>query len=162
MAPRVRTSFLVLILVALPVLVFAIQTMKYAPFMVENARSWVQWWGLHSSLRQQSLSLLRRSVVINFSISLWNLCREGKIPNLSQADTSHYQVHKIQPITKHHVLLLDFAITTHKPTKICQVSCKNQSHLSTCKRWHKQPRTCKRWHKQPRTCKRWHKQSSRV
>ena len=34
------------------------------------------------------------------------MCREGKIPDLSQADTSYYQVHKIQPITKHHVLLL--------------------------------------------------------
>ena len=39
-------------------------------------------------------------------------CREGKIPDLSQADTSYYQVHKIQPITKHHILLLGFAITT--------------------------------------------------
>ena len=36
----------------------------------------------------------------------YNKCREGKIPDLSQADTSQYQVHKIQPITKHHVLLL--------------------------------------------------------
>ena len=45
-------------------------------------------------------------------IFLQNRCREGKIPDLSQADTSYYQVHKIQPITKHHVLLLDFAITT--------------------------------------------------
>ena len=75
-------------------------------------------------------------------------CREGKIPDLSQADTSYYWVHKIQPITKHHVLLLGFTITTQKPIEICQVSCKNQSHLSTCKRWHKQPRMCKRWHKQ--------------
>ncbi|XP_030927552.1 transmembrane 9 superfamily member 4-like isoform X2 [Quercus lobata] len=33
MARRVRTSFLVLILVALPALVYAIQTMRYAPFM---------------------------------------------------------------------------------------------------------------------------------
>lgn len=90
------------------------------------------------------------------------MCREGKIPDLSQADTSYYWVHKIQPITKHHVLLLGFTITTQKPTEICQVSCKNQSHLSTCKRWHKQPRTCKRWHKQARTCKQWHKQSSHV
>ena len=39
-------------------------------------------------------------------------CREGKIPDLSQADTSYYQVHKIQLITKHHILLLGFAITT--------------------------------------------------
>ena len=39
-------------------------------------------------------------------------CREGKIPDLSQADTSYYQVHKIHPITKHHILLLGFAITT--------------------------------------------------
>ena len=46
--------------------------------------------------------------------------QKGKIPDLSQADTSHYQVHKIQPITKHHVLLLGFAITTHKPTENCQ------------------------------------------
>ena len=45
-------------------------------------------------------------------IFLQNRCREGKIPDLSQADTSYYQVYKIQPITKHHVLLLDFAITT--------------------------------------------------
>ena len=161
MAPRVRTSFLVLILVALPALVFAIQT-EIRAIHGGNARSWVQWWGLHSSLRQQSLSLSRRSVVINFSISLWNLFRERKIPDLSQADTSHYQVHKIQPITKHYVLLLEFAITTQKPTEICQVSCKNQSHLSTCKRWHKQPRTCKRWHKQPRTCKRWHKRTNQA
>ena len=58
------------------------------------------------------------------------MCREGKIPDLSQADTSYYQVHKIQPITKHHVLLLDFAITTQKPTEICQVSCKNQSRIN--------------------------------
>ena len=36
----------------------------------------------------------------------------GKILDLSQTDTSYYQVHKIQPITKHHVLLLGFAITT--------------------------------------------------
>ena len=58
------------------------------------------------------------------------ICREGKIPDLSQANTSYYQVHKIQPITKHHVLLLNFAIITHKPTEIFQVSCKNQSHIS--------------------------------
>ena len=62
------------------------------------------------------------------------ICREGKIPDLSQANTLYYQVHKIQPITKHHVLLLGFVITTQKPTEICQVSCKNQSHLGTCKR----------------------------
>ena len=36
----------------------------------------------------------------------------GKIPDLSQADMSYYQIHKIQPITKYHVLLLGFAITT--------------------------------------------------
>ena len=65
------------------------------------------------------------------------ICREGKIPDLSQADTSYYWVHKIQPITKHHVLLLGFVIITQKPIEICQVSCKNQSHLNTCKRWHK-------------------------
>ena len=57
-------------------------------------------------------------------------CRKGKIPDLSQADTSHYQVHKIQPITEHHVLLLGFAITIQKPIEICQVSCKNQSRIS--------------------------------
>ena len=45
--------------------------------------------------------------------------REGKISDLSQADTSYYKVHKIQPIIKRHVLLLDFAITTQKPTEIC-------------------------------------------
>ena len=43
---------------------------------------------------------------------------------------SHYQIHKIQQITKHHVLLLGFAITIQKPTEICQVSCKNQSRIS--------------------------------
>ena len=53
----------------------------------------------------------------------------GKILNLSQADTSYYRVHKIQPITKCHVLLLGFVITTQKPTEICQVSCKN-NHAS--------------------------------
>ena len=76
------------------------------------------------------------------------ICREGKIPDLSQADTLYYQVHKIQPITKHHVLLLGFVITTQKPIEICQVSCKNQSHLSTCKQWHKHLSACKRWHRQ--------------
>ena len=35
-----------------------------------------------------------------------------RIPDLSQADTSYYEVHKIQLITKHHILLLGFAITT--------------------------------------------------
>ena len=59
-------------------------------------------------------------------MTLWR----GKIPDLSQADTSHYQVHKIQPITNHHILLLGFAITIQKPTEICQVSCKNQSRIS--------------------------------
>ena len=89
-------------------------------------------------------------------------CREGKIPDLSQADISYYWVHKIQPITKHHVLLLGFTITTQKPIEICQVSCKNQSHLSTCKWWHKQPRTCKQWHKQSSACKRWHRRTNQV
>ena len=56
--------------------------------------------------------------------------KRGKIPDLSQANMSHYQVHKIQPITKYHVLLLGFAITIQKPTEICQVSCKNQSRIS--------------------------------
>ena len=56
--------------------------------------------------------------------------QRGKIPNLSQADMSHYQVHKIQPIIEHHVLLLGFAITIQKPMKIHQVSCKNQSCIS--------------------------------
>ena len=59
----------------------------------------------------------------------WNMQRE-KIPDLSQVDTSHYQLHKIQPITEHHVLLLGFAITIQKLTEICQVSCKNQSRIS--------------------------------
>ena len=75
-----------------------------------------------------------RSRQANMDIKHRSMCREGKIPDLSQADTLYYQVHKIQPITKHHVLLLGFAITTQKPTEIYQVSCKNQSHLSTCKR----------------------------
>ena len=74
--------------------------------------------------------------------------REGKIPNLSQANTSYYQVHKIQPITKHCVLLLDFAITTQKPTEICQVSCKKKiMHQRTCKRWHKG--LIRLWHVSP-------------
>ena len=85
-----------------------------------------------------SMNLLQRqcSQLTNFSFTcnIGSYMQKGKIPDLSQADTSHYQVHKIQPITKHHVLLLGFAITTQKSTEICQVSCKNQSHLSTCKR----------------------------
>ena len=56
--------------------------------------------------------------------------QRGKIPDLSQADTSHYQVHKIQPITKRHILLLGFAIIIQNPIEICQVSCKDQSHIS--------------------------------
>ena len=56
--------------------------------------------------------------------------QRGKIPDLSQADTSLYQVYKIQPITKHHVLLLGFAITIQKPKEICQVSCKKPNHTS--------------------------------
>ena len=67
------------------------------------------------------------------------------------------------PITSWHVILpslqntanykvpriaVGFVITTQKPTEICQVSCKNQSHISTYKRWHKQSSTCKWWHKQ--------------
>ena len=66
-------------------------------------------------------------------VSMGHLQR-GKIPDLSQADTSYYQIHKIQPITKHHILLLGFAIITQKPIEICQVLCKNQSHINTCKR----------------------------
>ena len=46
------------------------------------------------------------------------ICREGKIPDLSQADTSQYQVHKIQPITKHHVLLLGHARTNHTSARV--------------------------------------------
>ena len=85
-----------------------------------------------------------------------------KIPYLLQANTSYYQVYKIWPITKLHVLFLGFAITTQKPTKIYQVSCKNQSHISTCKRWHKRSNTCKQWHMQPSTCKRWHKRTNQA
>ena len=72
------------------------------------------------------------NTVCHFSplVSDETVCREGKIPDLSQADTSYYWVHKIQPITKPHVLLLGFTITTQKPTEICQVSCKSQSHLA--------------------------------
>ena len=40
------------------------------------------------------------------------------------ADTSYYQVQKVQPIIKRHVLLLGFVITIQKPTEICQVSLK--------------------------------------
>ena len=36
----------------------------------------------------------------------------------------------MQLITKRHVLLLGFAITTQKPIEICQVSCENQSRIS--------------------------------
>ena len=86
-------------------------------------------------------------------------CREGKILDLSQTDTSYYQVHKIQPIIKHRVLLLDFAITTQKPTEICQVSCKNQSRISIrvsddtsslarVSDDTSNPRACKQWHRQ--------------
>ena len=42
------------------------------------------------------------------------------------------------------------------------MSCKNQSHISMCKRWHKQSSVCKWWHKQFSVCKRWHKRSRRV
>ena len=55
-------------------------------------------------------TLHSKTVCVNESRG--GICREGKIPDLSQADTSYYQVHKIQPITKHHILLLGFAITT--------------------------------------------------
>ena len=79
------------------------------------------------------LSILPTYLINTFNISIliftYN-CRKGKIPDLSQADMSHYQVHKIQPIIEHHVLLLDFAITIYKPIEICQVSCKNQSRIS--------------------------------
>ena len=40
------------------------------------------------------------------------------------ADTSYYQVQKVRPIIKRHVLLLGFVITIQKPTEICQVSLK--------------------------------------
>ena len=73
----------------------------------------------------EAIKKSRIAVIIfseNYASSTWCLeelakivecwCREGKIPDLSQADTSYYQVHKIQPITKHHILLLGFAITT--------------------------------------------------
>ena len=33
-------------------------------------------------------------------------------------------------VLRRHILLLDFVITTYKPTEICQVSCKNQSRIS--------------------------------
>ena len=36
----------------------------------------------------------------------------------------------MQLLTKRHVLLLGFAITTQKPIEICQVSCENQSRIS--------------------------------
>ena len=73
-------------------------------------------------------TLYSKTVCVNESRG--GIYREGKIPDLSQVDTSYYQVHKIQQITKHHVLLLDFAITTQKPIEICQVSCKNQSRIN--------------------------------
>ena len=92
-------------------------------------------WSACIDILPSKVNLVRRQILKEDRCGLCQQCpcREGKIPDLSQADTSQYQVHKIQPITKHHVLLLDFAITTQKPTEICQVSCKNQSHLSTCK-----------------------------
>ena len=56
--------------------------------------------------------------------------RENSRPITSWHVTSHCQVHKIQLITEHHVLLLGFAITIQKPIEICQVSCKNQSRIN--------------------------------
>ena len=67
-----------------------------------------------------------------------------------------------RPITSWHIILPSsqnianykeprivarFSITAQKPIEICQVSCKNQSHISVCKQWHKQSSACKRWHK---------------
>ena len=74
---------------------------------------------LLSSFPNIKCCLFKQKKKKKFKMLIDGMCREGKIPDLSQADTSYYQVHKIQPITKHHVLLLDFAITTQKPTEIC-------------------------------------------
>ena len=41
-----------------------------------------------------------------------------KISDLLQANTSYYQVHKVQPIMKHHVLQLVSTITIEEPKKI--------------------------------------------
>ena len=49
-----------------------------------------------------------------------------------------------------------------KPTEICQMSCKNQSHINAYKRWHKQSSACKRWHKQFSTCKWWHRRTNQA
>ena len=81
-----------------------------------------------------------------------------------------------RPITSWHVTLSSPQNTTnYKAPRIATRFCyhysktnrnlpsvmqKTKSHISACKRWHKQPCMCKRWYKQPRTCKRWHKQSS--
>ena len=77
------------------------------------------------------------------------------ILDLSQANTSYYQVHKVRPITKRYVLQLVSTITIQGPTEICQVSwnknikkqAKCQSHISACKQWH-MPHisTYKQWH----------------
>ena len=52
------------------------------------------------------------------------ICREGKFPTYHKLTHHTTKVHKIQPITKRHVLLLGFAITIQKPIEICQVSLK--------------------------------------
>ena len=73
-----------------------------------------------SSVKNQFSKLIptlpSKTVCVNESRG--GICREGKIPDLSQADTSHYQVHKIQPITKHHVLLLGHARTNHTSARV--------------------------------------------
>ena len=101
--------------------------------MVYIEQGW--WWGL------EILEYENVQPIINFSIKEWWLVNFihiisiissiGKILHLSQTNTSYYQIHKIQSITKRHVLLLGFNITTQKPTEICQVSCKKTNHTST-------------------------------
>ena len=49
---------------------------------------------------------------------------KGKIPDLTQADTSYYQVCKVRPITERHVLLLVFSINNQKSKEIHQESLK--------------------------------------
>ena len=83
------------------------------------------------NVSEKNLNFYTFREFLNIFCEILTVERENSRPITS--DTSHYQVHKIQPITKRHVLLLGFAITIQKPIEICQVSCKNQSHISACK-----------------------------
>ena len=43
----------------------------------------------------------------------------------------YYQVHKLQPIIKCHVLLVGFIVTIQGPTKICHKKHTRTHHMST-------------------------------